>query len=101
MRMPIGSANPGALLKSAEPHSPQNHFSRPSSGFQARSRSSPLLLADRLGLPTFEADGLRLYRRLTLIARRGCIERVFYPVRSPARHAAEVLEWLQRQSAQQ
>ncbi len=59
-----------------------------------------LRLADRLGLPTFEADGLRLYRRLTLIARRGRVEHVFYPVWSPARHAAAVLEWLQRHSAQ-
>ncbi len=59
-----------------------------------------LVLAARLGLPTFEAGGLRLYRRLTLIARRGRIERVFYPVRSPARHAAEVLKWLQRHGAQ-
>ncbi len=58
-----------------------------------------LLLADRLGLPTFEAGGQRLYRRLTLIARRRRIEHVFYPVTDPARYAAEVLEWLQRQSA--
>jgi len=51
-----------------------------------------LVLAARLGLPTFEAGGLRLYRRLTLIARRGRIEHVSYPVRAPAQHAAEVLE---------
>ncbi len=59
-----------------------------------------LVLADRLGLPTFEAGGLRLYRRLTLIARHGRIERIFYPVRSPARHPGEVLEWLQRRVGQ-
>lgn len=41
IRMPIGSAKPGLLLKRDDPHSRQNHFSRPSSGFQARSRSSP------------------------------------------------------------
>ncbi len=39
IRMPIGSAKPGLLLKRDDPHSRQNHFSRPSSGFQARSRS--------------------------------------------------------------
>lgn len=59
-----------------------------------------LVLAARLGLPTFEAGGLRLYRRLTLIARRGRIEHVSYPVRAPAQHAAEVLEWLQRHGMQ-
>ncbi len=31
--MPIGSAKPGLLLKRDEPHSRQNHFSRPASGF--------------------------------------------------------------------
>ena len=60
----------------------------------------PLLSDDRLeleaemGLPTFEAGGLRLYRRLTFVARDGRIEKVFYPVFPPDRNAAEVLEWL-------
>jgi peroxiredoxin len=38
---------------------------------------------------------MRLYKRLTLIAERGEILKVFYPVFPPDRNAAEVLEWLQ------
>ena len=53
-------------------------------------------LAGALGLPTFTAAGRRLYRRLTLVARDGRIERAFYPVFPPNRHAGEVLVWLRR-----
>ena len=35
---------------------------------------------DALVLPTFEADGMRLLRRATLITRDAVIERVHYPV---------------------
>lgn len=52
------------------------------------------LLAPALGLPTFEAAGTTLYRRLTLVARRGRIEKVFHPVFPPDRNAAEVIAWL-------
>jgi peroxiredoxin len=55
---------------------------------------SALALAADPGLPTFEAGGLLLYRRLTLIARAGRIEYVFYPVFPPDEHASEVLSWL-------
>ena len=55
---------------------------------------SDLLLADRPGLPTFEAAGERLYRRLTLIAREGRIEKVLYPIFPPGSDAAEALRWL-------
>ena len=58
-----------------------------------------LVLADALGLPTFEAGGMRLYRRLTFVARAGRIEKVFYPVFPPDRNAADVLAWLERQVA--
>ena len=54
-----------------------------------------LRLAAALGLPTFGAGKLRLYRRLTLIARAGIIVRTFYPVDRPEAHASEVLAWLQ------
>jgi peroxiredoxin len=47
-----------------------------------------------LALPTFDFPPWRLYRRLTLIARRGRIEKVFYPVFPPDRNATEVLAWL-------
>lgn len=50
--------------------------------------------ADALGLPTFEFDGTRLYKRLALVAERGRIVKVFYPVFPPDENAAEVLAWL-------
>ncbi|WP_369639303.1 MerR family transcriptional regulator [Nocardia sp. JMUB6875] len=52
------------------------------------------LLADELSLPTFEFEGVRLYKRLTLIIRDGVIEHVFYPIFPPDQHAAELLRWL-------
>ncbi len=57
---------------------------------------SGLSLAEALRLPTFEADGMTLYKRLTLVAEAGRISKVFYPVFPPDRDAAEVLAWLKR-----
>ncbi|GAA1260941.1 redoxin family protein [Kitasatospora nipponensis] len=51
-------------------------------------------LAAALDLPTFEAAGSRLYRRLTLVIRDGVIEHVFHPVFPPDQHARQVLHWL-------
>jgi peroxiredoxin len=57
--------------------------------------SDPQLeLGDALTLPTFEVAGMRLYRRLTLIARAGRIVEAFYPVFPPDRNAGDVIEWL-------
>jgi peroxiredoxin len=57
--------------------------------------SDPMLeLAGELSLPTFEAGGRPLYKRITLIAERDQIVKVFYPVFPPDRNATEVLEWL-------
>jgi peroxiredoxin len=53
-----------------------------------------LELAAALGLPTFGTAGLRLYKRVTLIAERGTIAKVFYPVFPPDRNAADVVAWL-------
>jgi peroxiredoxin len=50
--------------------------------------------ADALHLPMFEIDGMRLIKRLTLIAREAKIVKVFYPVFPPDRNAAEVMLWL-------
>lgn len=50
-----------------------------------------LALATALRLPTFEAGGRVLHKRVTLIAREGVIERVFYPVFPPDRNAEDVL----------
>lgn len=64
--------------------------------------SFPLLSDDRLELaralklPTFEAAGGELIKRLTLVVDQGVITKVFYPV-FPSETAAEVvLEWLRR-----
>jgi peroxiredoxin/DNA-binding transcriptional MerR regulator len=53
-----------------------------------------LSLADALRLPTFEVDGMRLFKRLTLVVRDGVIEHVFHPVFPPDEHARQVLTWL-------
>jgi peroxiredoxin len=52
--------------------------------------------ARALKLPTFTAAGMTLLKRLTLIAHRGRIEHVFYPVFPPDTHAQEVVAALER-----
>ncbi len=49
---------------------------------------------EALRLPVFEFNGTRLLKRHTLVLRAGKIEKVFYPVFPPDRHAEEVLKWL-------
>jgi peroxiredoxin len=51
-------------------------------------------LTTALRLPTFDVDGTRLLKRLTLIISSGKIEHVFYPVFPPNESANEVLRWL-------
>jgi peroxiredoxin len=51
-------------------------------------------LGAALRLPTFEVEGSTLYKRLALVAERGEIVKVFYPVFPPDRNAEEVLAWL-------
>jgi len=55
---------------------------------------SRLVLARELGLPTFDVVGMTLYKRLTLVAERRRIVKVFYPVFPPDRHPQEVVAWL-------
>jgi peroxiredoxin len=57
-----------------------------------------LLLAEKLGLPTFEDHGARRYRRLTMVVHHGRVGKVFYPVRSPARNPAQVVAWTKVQA---
>ena len=45
-------------------------------------------------LPTFEAAGMVLLKRLTLVLRDGAVEHVFYPIFPPDRSAADVVAWL-------
>ena len=49
---------------------------------------------DALRLPTFDVNGTRLLKRLTLLVRDRRVEHVFYPVFPPNENAAEVLQWL-------
>lgn len=58
-----------------------------------------LELAEALRLPTFETSGMRLYKRLTIIARAGEIAHVFYPVFPPDRNASDVASWLRSNPA--
>jgi peroxiredoxin len=57
-----------------------------------------LTLASTIGLPTFEIAGMKLYKRLTLVAEYGRIVKVFYPVFPPQHNAEEVLTWLRTRS---
>jgi peroxiredoxin len=53
-----------------------------------------LKLGAALDLPTFEIEGLTLYKRLTLVAESARIVRVFYPVFPPDANAGDVLAYL-------
>lgn len=52
------------------------------------------LLGGALRLPTFEFDGLELYKRVTLVLEDGHVAKVFYPVFPPDRNAGDVVAWL-------
>jgi hypothetical protein len=54
-----------------------------------------LKLAAALQLPTFDAGGETLYKRLALVAEACAIAKVFYPVFSPNENAPEVVAWLE------
>jgi peroxiredoxin len=90
-------AGRGARLMGLSAQSPADQR-----GFAEREHIPYPLLSDaalelartELRLPTFEAAGLLLYRRLTFVARDGRIEKVFHPVLPPDTHAGEVLRWL-------
>jgi peroxiredoxin len=58
-----------------------------------------LRLADALGLPTFEFEGLHLYKRITLVLEEGRVARVFYPVFPPNENATDVTRWLRERAA--
>ena len=57
-----------------------------------------LEFARALRLPTFEAEGMTLIKRLTLVIENGEIEHVIYPVFPPGRNAEEVVGWLSERS---
>ncbi len=53
-----------------------------------------LQLTQALKLPTFEVDGMKLIKRITLVVRDAKIVKVFYPVFPSDRNAGEVIAWL-------
>ena len=53
-----------------------------------------LALTWAMHLPTFEASGMTLLRRFTLVIDDGTVEHVFYPVFPPDRSAGDVVDWL-------
>jgi peroxiredoxin len=55
-----------------------------------------LKLGAALRLPTFDVDGMTLYKRMALVVEACAIAKVFYPVFPPDRNAADVLAWLER-----
>ncbi len=57
-----------------------------------------LAFTQALHLPTFEAAGMTLIKRLTLIIDHGTILKVCYPVFPPDQNATDVLAWLAEQS---
>ena len=59
-----------------------------------------LALANALKLPTFEYQGTRLIKRLTIVATGGVIRKVFYPVFPPDHNARDVVAWLAAQQIQ-
>ncbi|MGH8926226.1 MAG: peroxiredoxin [Acidimicrobiia bacterium] len=80
---------------SAQPIHEQREFAeRMHIRFPLLNDSSLFLAKAPMQLPTFVADGLTLYKRVTFIATRASIVRVFYPVFPPDRNAVDVIAYL-------
>lgn len=79
----------------AQPMAEQREFAeRMHIPFPLLNDSAMHLTEPPLRLPTFTAAGTILYKRVTLIADNGTIDKVFYPVFPPDQNAAEVIEYL-------
>lgn len=55
---------------------------------------SAFQLKNTLNLPVFKVGELLLYKRLTLIAEKSIIRKVFYPIFPPNENARQVINWL-------
>lgn len=53
-----------------------------------------LELANTIGLPTFEFNGMVLLKRITVVIDDGVVTQTFYPVFPPDRSASDVIEWI-------
>jgi peroxiredoxin len=91
----LGALGASVVGVSAQPLAEQVEFAeREHMPFQVAS-DERLELAAALRLPTFEFEGVTLYRRVTLVGQAGTIVKVFYPVFPPDRNAADVVAWLE------
>jgi peroxiredoxin len=80
---------------SAQPIEEQTAFAaRMHIPFPLLNDSALALSTSDLALPTLDAGGMTLYRRLTLIASASGIAKVFYPVFPPDQNAADVIHYL-------
>lgn len=57
-----------------------------------------LQLTRAMTLPTFETSSMTLLKRFTLVIDDGIVKHVLYPVFPPDQNAADVIDWLSRQS---
>jgi peroxiredoxin len=55
-------------------------------------------LGAALRLPTFDYEGMTLYKRLALVAEGCAVAKVFYPVFPPDENAAQVVYWLKERT---
>ncbi|AEV39078.1 BcpB protein [Pseudovibrio sp. FO-BEG1] len=55
-----------------------------------------LALTKAMELPTFEAGGMVLLKRLTMILKDGVVEHIMYPVSDPAKNAEDVIAYLKQ-----
>ena len=53
-----------------------------------------MVLEKELNLPTFHAEGLKLFKRITLITKGGKIINYFYHIFPPDKNVKDVLDWL-------
>jgi peroxiredoxin len=60
---------------------------------------SKLEFANALNLPMLEVNDMRLLKRVTMIAKDGAIQKVFYPVFPPDKNIDDVLVWLRENVA--
>lgn len=55
-------------------------------------------LTESLNLPTFEYQGVKMIKRLTLVVVDGVIRKVFYPVFPPNENVYHVISWLNEEN---
>jgi peroxiredoxin len=90
-------ADRGALLAglSAQPLDDQVEFAERNQIAYPVIADPELRLGSALRLPTFEVEGITLYKRITLVVEACAIAKVFYPVFPPDKNVGEVIAWLE------